>query len=114
MKARVWSCRIVDPSAIAEGADGVPSLAARRQVIHQLVSDFSQTIGAREVSGVLWLTKPEFVRHQQGMGVSAEEAAAKSATKKAEESLEAAEKRCEGLRKELSEATVSVSESTCS
>ena len=68
-KARVRSCRIVDPSAIASGAEGVCSIAARRQVVHDWVSQVKQTMGAREVSGVLWLNKQQFVKHQAEAGI---------------------------------------------
>ena len=75
-KARVRSCRIVDPSAISGGADGVTTLAARRAVLHEWVSEVKQSLGAREVSGVLWLNRLQFIKHQGDLGTPRDEAAA--------------------------------------
>ena len=74
-KARVRSCRIVDPSAIAGGSDGVTTLAARRAVLHEWVSEVKQSLGAREVCGVLWLNKLQFLKRQADLGIAREEAA---------------------------------------
>ena len=76
-KARVRACRIVDPSAIAAGADCVAALAARRQVLFHLISEVKQTMGVQEVSAVLWLNKLQFIKHHADLGgPSREEAAA--------------------------------------
>ena len=76
-RAKVRSCRIIDPSA-GPNQPGVSCNKSRAASVVKALATLTQTVRVREIGGVMWMSKPEFIHHHiSTQGITPDAAASK-------------------------------------